>query len=340
MKSIFLVKPGIIELRDVPIPKPVNGELVIKVETALTCGTDLKAFRRGHPKMPMPTQFGHEFSGTIADAGTSPNGYREGDAIMGVHTAPCGQCYYCQRQRENLCPDTMANMVMGAYAEYIKIPRRVAELNMFAKPETMTYEEAAFIEPLACVVHGMQPLNITEHDTVLIIGAGAIGLIHIQLARLKGAGKILVLAKHEERQNLARQFGAEVIDAAASNAAEAVQDATNGYGANLVFECTGRQQVWHDSLSMVATGGTIILFGGCPPGTSIPVDTGWLHYDEISLMGSFHFTPRDVREAYGLLADRKIDVASLITEQYPLNELQKAFDLLAQGRGIKYAIQP
>lgn len=340
MKSIFLVKPGTIELRDVPIPKPVDGELVIKIETALTCGTDLKAFRRGHPKMPMPTQFGHEFSGTIAAIGTSPNGYREGDAIMGVHTAPCGQCYYCQRHRENLCPDTMANMVMGAYAEYIKIPRRVAELNIFAKPDTMSYEEAAFIEPLACVVHGMQSLKITEQDTVLIIGAGAIGLMHIQLARLKGAGNILVLAKHEERQKLARQFGADVIDAAGSDAAEAVRNATDGYGANFVFECTGRQEVWQNSLSMVAKGGTVILFGGCPPGTTIPVDTGWLHYDEISLIGTFHFTPRDVREAYELLAENKIDVASLITEQYPLSELQTVFDLLAQGRGIKYAIQP
>jgi len=123
MKSIFLVKPGTIELRDVPVPTPVDGELVIKIETALTCGTDLKAFRRGHPKMPMPTQFGHEFSGTIAAVGTSPNGYREGDAIMGVHTAPCGQCYYCERQRENLCPDTMANMVMGAYGARHAITR-------------------------------------------------------------------------------------------------------------------------------------------------------------------------------------------------------------------------
>lgn len=340
MKSIFLVKPGTIELRDVPIPKPVDGELVIKIETALTCGTDLKAYRRGHPKMPMPTQFGHEFSGIIADAGASPNGYREGDAIMGVHTAPCGRCYYCQRRRENLCPDTMANMVMGAYAEYIKIPRRVAELNMFAKPDSMSYAEAAFIEPLACVVHGMQSLRMTEQDTVLIIGAGAIGLMHIQLARCQGAGKILVLAKHEERQNLARQFGAKVIDASASNAAAAVRDATDGYGANFVFECTGRQEVWADSLAMVAKGGTVILFGGCPPGTSIPVDTGWLHYEEISLIGAFHFSPRDVRAAYELLAEKRIDVAPLITKQYPLSELQKAFDLLAQGRGIKYAIQP
>jgi len=164
--------------------------------------------------------------------------------------------------------------------------------------------------------------------------------MHIQLARLKGAGKILVLAKHEERQNLARQFGADVIDASDSSAAEAVWNATDGYGANLVFECTGRQDVWQNSLSMVAKGGTVILFGGCPPGTSIPVDTGWLHYDEISLIGTFHFTPRDVRDAYELLTEKKIDVAPLITEQYPLSELQTAFDLLAQGRGIKYAIQP
>ncbi len=341
MKSFFLVEPGRMELRETPIPEPEEGELVIKIETALTCGTDLKAFRRGHPKMFMPTPFGHEFSGVIADAGRSVNGWREGDAIMGVHTAPCGDCYYCRRQLENLCAATMDTMLMGAYAEYIKLPRRVVELNTFHKPAVISYEEAAILEPLACVVHGIEPLDVRKDDTILIIGSGAIGLLHILMARLKGAGRIIVAGKHAARLQLANQLGADlVIDSTRQDSLEAVMDATNGFGANWVFECTGQPDVWEQSVSMVAKGGSVILFGGCPKGTSLTFDTYRLHYDQISLIGQFHFTPRDVQKAHSLLADGHIGVSKLISGRFPLTDLPEAFSLLMEGEGVKYAIQP
>ncbi len=329
------------ELRETPVPEPGLGELVIKVDTALTCGTDLKAFRRGHPKMPMPTPFGHEFSGTIADAGSSVNGWREGDAIMGVHTAPCGNCYYCRRQLENLCPVTMATMLMGAYAEYIKIPRRVVELNTFHKPTSLSYAEAAILEPLACVVHGMSELKIRSDDTVLIIGSGAIGLLHILMAKFRQPGKIIVAGKHGGRLKLARSLGAdEIIDSASGDLVETVRDLTDGYGADWVFECTGRPAVWQQSVDLAARGGTVILFGGCPKGTVLSFDTYKLHYDQISLRGPFHFAPRDVAAAHKLLAESQIDVSSLISGKFPLAKLHEAFDLLMEGEGVKYAIQP
>ncbi|MFQ5751639.1 MAG: zinc-binding dehydrogenase [bacterium] len=341
MKTCYLVEPGYIELRDMPIPEPDHGELVIKVATALTCGTDLKAFRRGHPKMPMPTPFGHEFSGIIIDAGTSVNGYAEGDAIMGVHTAPCGDCYYCRRHLENLCADTMNNMILGAYSEYIKIPHRIVENNLFQKPANLSFEEAAILEPLACVVHGIEPLNFKAEDTVLIIGAGAIGLLHILMAKFKGAYKIIVAGKHAARLQLAKELGANyIIDANTENTVESVLELTKGFGANWVFECTGRPMVWEQSVAMVSKGGLVLLFGGCPVGTSITFDTARLHYDEISLAGSFHFTPRDVHKAYELLVENQINVRKLITGVHPLKNLEQAFDLLMQGEGIKFAIQP
>lgn len=341
MKSYFLVEPGRMEMRETPVPKPEAGELIIKVETALTCGTDLKAFRRGHPKMPMPTPFGHEFSGVIIDAGQSVNGWREGDAIMGVHTAPCGDCYYCRRQLENLCPVTMDTMLMGAYAEYIKLPRPVVERNTFHKPDSLSYEEAAILEPLACVVHGIDPLPIREDDHVLIIGAGSIGLMHILMARLKGAHKIIVSGKHEERLQLAKELGADhLIDAAQDDTRQTVMDLTNGYGANWVIECTGRPEVWETTMDMVAKGGGIVLFGGCAAGTMVSVDTGRLHYDQITMIGTFHFTPRDVARAHQLLIERQINVSKLISDKFPLEKLNHAFGLLMQGEGIKYAIQP
>ncbi len=341
MKSYFLVEPGTIELREVPMPTPAKGELIIKIATALTCGTDLKAYRRGHPKMPMPTPFGHEFSGTIVDAGSSVNGYHDGDAIMGAPTAPCGDCYYCQRRLENLCPLTMREWLMGAYAEYIKIPRRIVEKNMFIKPAFLSFEEACLLEPLACVVHGVEPLHIFPEDTVLIIGAGPIGLLHVLMAKLKGAHKIVVAGKHKQRLQTAIALGADfVINVMTENPVEKVKEITKGYGANWIFECTGLPAVWEESISLASKGAAIILFGGCPTDTKITVDTARLHYDEISLMGSFHYTPTDVEKAYRLLVEKQIDVSKLITAKYPLNDLPKAFDLLLEGKGIKYAICP
>lgn len=341
MRSYFLIRPGQLELREIPRPQPQTGELIIKVATALTCGTDLKAFRRGHPKFRMPTPFGHEFSGTIVDAGMSVNGYREGDAVMSVHTAPCGDCYYCQRGMANLCPETMDYMLMGAYSEYIKLPAKIVSRNTFKKPGHLSFDEAAFLEPLACVVHGMKPLLIRPDDTVLIIGAGAIGLLHILLARLRGARKILVAGKHRERLLLAKQLGGDVvIDAARQNTRHLVLDLTHGFGANWVFECTGKPEVWEESLWLVSKGGGIIFFGGCPSGTRVTMDTKRLHYDQITLYGTFHFNPEDVREAYRLLAEKHMDVRPLITKSFPLAGLETAFQLLQKGDGIKYAIHP
>ncbi len=341
MKSYFLVEPGSIELREIPMPTPAKGELIVKIESSLTCGTDLKAYRRGHPKMPMPTPFGHEFSGTIIDAGSSANGYHEGDAIMGAPTAPCGDCYYCRRRLENLCPLTMREWLMGAYAEYIKIPRRIVEKNMFIKPAFLSFEEAGFLEPLACVIHGIEPLHIFPEDTVLIIGAGPIGLLHVLMAKIKGAHKIIVAGKHEQKLQMATELGADfVINTVTENSAETVQEITKGYGANWIFECTGLPAVWEESISLASKGATIILFGGCPPDTKIMADTARLHYDEISLIGSFHYTPGDVKKAYQLLVEKQIEVSKLITAKYPLDYLRKAFDLLLEGKGIKYAIRP
>ncbi|MFQ5651896.1 MAG: zinc-binding dehydrogenase [bacterium] len=341
MKSYFLVEPGRMEMRETPVPEPEEGELIIRIEAALTCGTDLKAFRRGHPKMPMPTPFGHEFSGIIADAGKSVNGWHEGDAIMGVHTAPCGDCTYCRRQLENLCPVTMDTMLLGAYAEYIKIPRHVVELNTFRKPASLSYEQAATLEPLACVVHGIEQLTMHPDDTVLILGAGSIGLLHILMARIKGAHKIIVAGKHPQRLELAGELGADhLIDVSRQDTREGVLELTRGYGANRVFECTGQPVVWEQAVNLAARGGSVILFGGCAPGTSVSFDTNRLHYDQIALIGTFHFTPRDVATAYHLLVEEKLDVSKLITGTFPLTKLNQAFDLLMQGEGIKYAIEP
>jgi len=341
MLAHLLLEPGKIDYREVETPKPGPGEVVVRVSTALTCGTDLKAFLRGHPKMPMPTLFGHEFAGDIAFAGKGVRGFREGDAIMAVPTAPCKTCYYCRHEQENLCGTIMDNMVLGAYAEYIKLPPAVVETNMFRKEGSLGYAEAALLEPLSCVVHGIEKLRLRADDRVLIIGAGAISLLHVLVLKHVGVRDVLILGRRNYRAQAAVDAGANVLlSSNPESARDQVLQATDGVGADVVIECTGQPQVWEEAVHYARRGGTVVLFGGCPSGTRVSFDTARLHYDQITLMSPFHFTPRDVRKAHRLLSERRIDGRSLITATYEFEKLHDVLSLLQQGQGIKYALVP
>ena len=336
----ILIEPGRVELREIKTPSPHNGEMLVEIKAALTCGTDLKAFKRGHPVIPMPGVFGHEFSGIVASVGKKVKEFKEGDGIMAVHSAPCLECSYCKRKLYNLCDKLMDTKVLGTFAEYILLPPHIVKQNVFLKPGNLTFEEAAFLEPLSCVVHGIDPLYIKEDDYTLIIGAGPIGLLHLLLLKKKGS-KVTVIDKHNEKLHVARRLGADFIFR--TDKGEEIfniKKITNGIGFDYIFECTGIPEVWESSINYARKGGTVILFGGCKSGTTVTYDTGKLHYGEITLRGVFHFTPADVRRAYELLCEGKLGVSRLISGRYPLSQTQKAFDKLARGRGIKYAIIP
>jgi L-iditol 2-dehydrogenase len=338
MLTAMLSKPGTIEIHDVILPEPSEGELVVQVKAALTCGTDLKAFVRGHALIPMPGPFGHEFSGIVVDKGKGVTKFRIGDAVMSVHSAPCLGCSYCRKGLFNLCDKIMTSKVLGAFSEYVLLPRHVVAQNVFRKPEDLSFREAAFLEPLACVVHGMKDLGIRKGDTVFIIGAGPIGLMHLLLARLKGA-RIMITGLEKERLKTAKKLGAECICDPA-NAAAAAKDFSGGIGVDYVFECTGQPAIWEVSVDYVRRGGTVVLFGGCRAATTVTFNAERLHYDEITLKGTFHFTPDDVKKAQLLLRDRKIRVQPLISGTVRLKEIQQAFMKLVSGEGIKYAIIP
>jgi L-iditol 2-dehydrogenase len=232
----------------------------------------------------------------------------------------------------------MQTKALGAFAEYLLIPGHVVAQNLFRKPEGVGFDEAAFLEPLACVVHAMEPLGITRKDTVLIMGAGPIGLLHLLLSRSFGA-RVLMTGFEEERLKTAKALGAYAVFHP-SLTAESVDAITEGVGADYVFECTGQPQVWEESPAYVRRGGTVVLFGGCQKGTTVTYDTERLHYDEITLKGTFHFTPRDVRKAYLLLKSGKIGVSSLVSGSFSLDEVGDAFIGLSRGEGIKFAIRP
>ena len=338
MLTAILTRPGEIELQETAIPEPREGELLIEVKSSLTCGTDLKAFIRGHSYIPMPGPFGHEFSGIVVEKGKGTAKFKVGDPIMGVHSAPCLDCSYCRKGLYNLCENLMSTKVLGAFSEYLLLPRHVVKQNVFKKPKTMGFNEAAFLEPLACVVHGMEPLGIKKNDTVFIIGAGPIGLLHLILAKSKGA-KVMITGLEEERLKIAKKLGADLVFDP-SQTIKSVRDFTEGIGVDFIFECTGQPDIWEAAVEYVRKGGTVVLFGGCKSGAIVKFNAERLHYDAITLKGTFHFTPHDVSKAFGLLNEKKIDVRKLISGTYPLRDIRDVFAKLAKGEGIKYVLTP
>ncbi len=365
MRAAVLVKPGVIELLEIALPKPSRGEVLIRIKAALTCGTDLKAFRRGHPFIPMPGPFGHEFSGIVAAVGKGVKRFREGDEIMAVHSAPCRACGYCRKKLYNLCENIMRTKILGAFAEYILLPPHIVKQNMFRKPKQLPFEKAALLEPLSCVVHGMEFLHMRKTDHALIIGSGPIGLLHLLLLKDRGV-QVTVMDKHHSKLMTAKKLGADSVALSDSKYSPSPASLPSTEGDKIlpsppggedkgegvpilestldkfdcVFECTGMPDVWENSINYVRRGGTVVLFGGCKSGTTVTYDAERLHYDEISLRGVFHYTPADVKNACGLLSKRTFNASRLISGHFSLKQIQKAFENLSKGRGIKYAVIP
>ncbi|GBD25236.1 Sorbitol dehydrogenase [bacterium HR30] len=341
VRAHILEEPGRIELRDLPVPSPGQGEIVVRVRAALTCGTDLKMFLRGHPKFPTPTRFGHEFSGEVAAVGRDVGHVREGDEVMVAPTGPCNACYYCARQQENLCDTVIETMVLGAYGEYVKIPARTVRVNVYPKPRSLSFAEAALLEPLSCVTHGFEGIPLCRDDIAVVLGAGAIALLHVLVLRARGVENIWVVGRNPQRARHAARVGArQVFTSGFPEAREAVIAASGGRGADLVIECTGQVEVWEQAPAFARRGGTVILFGGCAAGTQARFDTQRLHYDQLRIHSPFHFTPRAVRAAYELLADPSFAGRELISGVYPLEGLPQALEAHRAGRGLKFAIEP
>jgi len=259
---------------------------------------------------------------------------------MTVHSAPCGNCYWCRKNQGNLCESVMETKVLGAFADYVKVPAHIVARNMFLKPEHLSFEEAAFLEPLACVVYGLSNIRVDPEDTVLIIGPGAIGLLFYLTLKAKGVQNVIISGQRPYRLSMARYLGAEVTSGEPADILAKVKDLTSGRGADLVIECTGQLGVWQQAIDYCRRGGDLILFGDPPKGSLVSFDTHRLHYDQITVHSPFHFNPAAVRDAYQLLADRLIDVQPLITDRFPLTELAYVFNLLQQGDCVKYAIIP
>jgi len=340
-RQAVLVEPRRVELRGVVPPRPGPGEILLEIKCALSCGTDLKAFRRGHPMWPMPAPFGHEFAGEVAEIGAGVTDFRVGDALMAAPTAPCGECFYCLRKQENLCPQAMAKMVLGGYADYILLGAHVVAGNAFHKPPALAFEEAALLEPLSCVIHAQEMARPEKFESVLIVGAGAFGLLHAMVLKACGVREVVVAGRGHQRLAWAESSGADrVIDVQATGVEAAIAGLNDGHGPDLVIECTGQVAGWADAFARVRRGGRVVFFGGCPVETALSVDTRRMHYDNLTLLAPFHFRPRDVRRAFELLSEGRLGASRLITARRPLAELAEVFELLECGAALKCAVIP
>lgn len=346
MLQALLQAPGRLELRDVPDPVPGPGELVVRVDVALTCGTDLKTYRRGHPKLPMPTPLGHEYTGVVSAVGQGVTRFRVGDPVVAAPSAPCGECPPCRRGLENLCDRIDGTtMAWGAFAEQLRLPAHVVRRNVFLRPPGLPPREAALLEPLSCVVNGVDRLDLARAENVVVVGAGPIGLLFVALLARRGVPRVIVAGRHAARLEAALAMGAaDAIDLGdAASDPDALSRAIRARvpdGACAVVECVGRPEAWQGAIAGARKGGEVLLYGGCAAGTQVPVDAHRLHYDALTLKGAFHFTPSDVRAALDLLTRRALPLGRLVSDEVPLERLQDALDALVRGEALKLAIVP
>jgi len=340
MRAVVYLGPEQIELRTVPFPEPAPGELLVRVRAAATCGTDVKTYRRGHPKFPPPFIFGHEFGGDVVRVGEGVTAFREGMRVTANVFAECGECFYCQRGQGNLCINLEYNF--GAFAEYLTIPASIVRRATFEIPPHVTYEQAALLEPLVTVVHGWHKVKIRPGETVALLGAGGpISLMHLQLALKSGASQVIAIGHSPVRMAIAGELGAtHLINAREQDPVAVVRDITGGHGADVVIECAGTQSTWEYSMEMVRRGGRVLWFGGLPGGTRVEIDAARVHYGEIDLLNMHGGTVQDACEAFGMITSGTVQVAPMLNGELPLEKVELALQKMMAGEVVKMVIKP
>lgn len=342
MKAIRYYAPQDIRYEEINVPELNEGEALVKVEAALTCGTDVKTLKRGHPVLikTTPSGFGHEFSGTIAKLHESVTGFEIGDRVVAANSAPCGECFFCIRNEENLCENL--DLLNGAYAQYIVIPKRIVEKNLLKLPEDLSFSLAAFSEPLANVVHGIERTNIKKGDVVGVVGIGPIGLMFCALAKAKGA-KVIAMGRNPLKLRLAKEFAHvdEVIDLKKHPDPKniIISMTPENKGLDIAIECVGLPEIWERMFALVRRGGTVHLFGGCSSGTSVNIDTRRIHYDEINVISVFHHTPKFFRKALEIIASKQFDFNLLITKKMQMKYAKRALEMHSKGEAIKILLE-
>jgi L-iditol 2-dehydrogenase len=331
-----------LQVEPVAVPTITSGDILVRVKVALTCGTDVKVFRRGyHARMIVPPAvFGHELAGDVVAIGEDVTNFAVGQRVVAANSAPCGECFFCKRGNENLCEDLLFNN--GAYAQYIRIPARIVQRNTYLIPDQVGYQDAALVEPLACVVRGFEETAPRAGDTVAIVGLGPIGLMFVKLAKLYGC-RVIAVGRRPTQLDRAAALGADelVVAGEHSDPVKSIRDMTHGRGVDIAIEAVGKPQTWQWAVNMVRRGGTVNFFGGCPNESKVNLDTALLHYSEITCKASFHHTPAYIRKALELVCSGHITASVFVNREEPLaNLLEVMRHLMSHNGHLKTAIVP
>lgn len=373
MRALVSEGPERLGLREVATPRPGPGEVLVRVKVALTCATDFKLLKRGHPKFPFPLTLGHEFAGVVEAAGEGAP-FTPGERVTSAVSGPCGICDDCRRGRENLCATAFEEPLFGAFADFLLVPERIVKNGLRRISPGLSDEAAALLDPLASVVHALEKDGRKDASggDVLIVGTGPIAAMMFLLLRGKerrggektsGAGRRIVVAgRRPERlaffEGVVNAETARIEVSPRDPRAEAPPpplftfkenppspkriENTRREGAefSVILDTTGDARVISELPALAANGGTVLLFAGMPEGARVSVDAFAVHYREVSLTGSFHYTPHDVDAALALLAEGAIPVSSLVDQRRSLAQWREAFDLIERGAAMKVALVP
>lgn len=346
MKALKFFAPGDIRLEQIAEPDVAPGEVKIRVRACSMCGTDVKISRSGHPNMSAPQVMGHEIAGEIVDVGAGVEGWAPGDRVQVIAAIPDGTCPECLAGHPAICPNqlSMGYQFAGGFAEYLIVPREALAVDgMNRIPDSLSFAEASVAEPLACVLNGQELARVGEGDTVVVIGSGPIGCLHVRLARARGAARVILIDLNSDRLAAAAALVHPDLTVAtdAQDPVAAVLDATDGRGADVVITAAASGRAQEQGLQMLARRGRLSLFGGLPKdAATISVDANLVHYRELTLVGVNGSTPDHNKRALDLIATGAVPVADLITHRLPLEDVLEGIEIVARGDAIKVTIEP
>jgi len=328
-----------VRLEELPVPIIGPGELLLRTRSSGICGSDLMEWYRIKK---VPLVLGHEITAEVAEVGAGVEGFNVGDRVFSTHHVPCGKCRYCLAGHQSVC-DLLrtTHFEPGGFAEYIRVPKINVELGTLRIPDSMTFDEGSFIEPLACVVRAQRFAKLAARQTVLVIGSGISGLLHIQLAKARGAERVIATDICEYRLNAARQFGADATIHGEEDVPARLRDSNDGRLADLVIVCTAAMPAIQQAAKSIDRGGTLLFFAPTAAGVDVPIPLFDFWRDEINVVTSYAGSGDDLKESLALIRDHKMRVADMVTHRLPLAETERGFQLTARGQdSIKVIIDP
>ena len=345
MRVARFYAPQDVRVEDAPEPSAGPGELVIRVRNCSTCGTDAKIWRSGHPDLRPPRVLGHEVAGEVAEVGEGAAGWSVGDRVQVIAAIPDGSCHECRRGGMSVCPnqERIGYHHDGGFAELMRVPAKVLAVDGVNRiPDGLSFAEASVAEPLSCVINGQEHAGVGEGQTVVVVGAGPIGCMHVRLARARGAARVFLAELSQQRLEMAAGLVApdEAIRADAADTVEAVRRLTGGRGADIIIVAAASGKAQEDGLQMAARRGTVSFFGGLPKDKpTITCDSNIVHYREVGIVGANGSSPGHNKRALELIASGAVPVADLITHRLPLERTVEGIHTVARGEAIKVTIE-